>query len=154
METTTKVRTPSAKQIAARWGPKYYVREDRDAPSAAERDQLLATIRELRAAEETATKAIGELNWKADELVEAARFALDVDGDEPSWSQLIAAVERAEQHRLLSQQYRDAVDSRKRLSPQTTRTRYTLLRKVRFYDVRVASADTLEQLAAIEPQAA
>ena len=55
--------------------------------------QQCAAWRERKAALDEEIKAAGDTRKK---LIEAARFAVDVNGDEPSWSQLREAVVLAE----------------------------------------------------------
>lgn len=126
-----------------------YLRKNPNAPSATERERIKA---DRDAAVQSLNEAHAELKslaWMASELIAAARFAIDVDGDDPSWTQFIEATKRAERHAELSERIGALRKERDRLQSQIHGKRYTALRNESFFAVVVAEADTKEQLAEI-----
>jgi hypothetical protein len=148
------VTLTKAKVLAAarkKWGKAVQLRENKSAPTPAEKEVLRASQKELLARKKAADeerKALGDVQAP---LLAAARFALDVDGDEPSWGQLREAVEKAERSKQLTE---EIVDLDKQLKNNTGRFvsyRYWLPEEVQVGGLWMrhhhASSDTLEELA-------
>jgi hypothetical protein len=139
-----------------KYGPKAELRENKRALSAEEkarvREQLAAARAEhARLDEEVkATWAAGDPDGA---LREAARFAVDVDGDEPSWSQLAAALARAERFAAAKAERADVYKERSRLSGLLLGCRWEVVKIASMAGlggicVVKESADTLEEMAA------
>jgi hypothetical protein len=147
---------PTKSQIlsAARkkWGKNVQLRENRAAPCPADKEALRASQKELldrKKAVEEEKKALGDVQLP---LLEAARFALDVDGDEPSWTQLREAVEKAERYRQLMGEQAELRQQLDKNSGLILRDRYGLTQDdevIPGFPLRhvLARKDTLEELA-------
>lgn len=106
------------KQIEARireiWGRRARLDHHPTAPVGAERvlrmDRRKEIAERLRRIEIEIESLYAVDTWAV--LARKARFALDVDGDEPSWSELRAATEHAERLLLLIEERRDLKDER------------------------------------------
>jgi nitrogen-specific signal transduction histidine kinase len=126
------------------------LRENKNAPDAATRDANRAKVAGLR---EAIARLKEEIRWAGDVLNglrEAARFALDVDGDEPSWTQLRQAAEAAERVQALREEMREAEAEKQRLTVTSHHYRWRL-RKYTDSPLGpigcvVAMTDTLEEL--------
>ncbi len=146
---TIKQATALAKK---KHGPNAHIEQNVKAPAAAEKAALSERWFTLKKRKEVLTETIraaGDVN-KATR--EAARFAVDVDGDEPSWTQLRLAVERAEQVAAALEE-RCEIDKEMELnSRRRLWNRYKVVRVDNFGGLAIgcieASADTLEELAA------
>ena len=134
------------KAAIARWGKHVVIREARKAPSAAERATALARYKEIADLIREVEEAMKSLGNTQSRLVSAARFALDVDGDEPSWAQLREAVEAAEHLDRLVDERKDLRREAEHLDGYTKR--WTVLDNIGIANMVKADADTLEELAA------
>lgn len=90
----TAVTKAQVRELARRkYGKKVELSENKNAPTVAEKEVQRAKRQERIARKNQLEADLGSLKDPNGELLKAARFALDVDGDEPSWSQLREAVE-------------------------------------------------------------
>lgn len=135
-----------------RHGKDAQLRENARALSPEAKQELRTRHAALRSEKKETEAVVEDCKAAASLLLDAARFALDVDGDEPSWTQLRNAVEAAELLR----------DAKARVSEITAELRRTegLLCGYRWEIVKVRTmgalgaccivseqADTLEEMA-------
>jgi hypothetical protein len=153
--TTPKLTARSVRALARRHWPRCEVRHNAGAPDKAEREASVQRRRELKARADAlrAEQARGCLGLARAELTAAARFALDVDGDEPSWSQLRAAVEKSERQTAVNEELRDIEAECQKLNSRSWRQRWEVVgiegvNGIASFSVVHASADTLEELVA------
>lgn len=143
----THATKPKALAAARRrWGKHAFVREDRRAPSPAERERLTARSRELVARVQAIDAELKDLGAVLPPLIKAARFAVDVDGGAPSLEQLRPALERAERQVELNQERRDCRQEQDGLALHRRRWDAGTLGPL-FAHIH-ASADTLDELLA------
>ena len=128
-----------------RYGPQALVIIDRTRPDKARREEIRArrkAARERRAQIEGEIKDLGDVLGR---LAVAGRFALDVDGDEPSWTKLRQAVEAAER---LDELRRENAGLRDALNDyEDIRCRYEVLVQFGVGREIKCQADTAEELA-------
>ena len=153
----------TAKQALAaarrRWGKKAFVKENKTAMTAAQREQHQAHVKSLSEAIKGLDDQLKaqKLNWT--EFLKAAEFCCDVDAQEPSLSQLKEAA-RAARLFVDTRQERDQLEEeKKRLRGQGSCKRWdagyvgTIPGMGAYYGVE-CSADTLDELIEkIEPKA-
>jgi hypothetical protein len=149
------VTLTKAKVLAAarkKWGTTVQLRENKSALTPAEKEVLRASQKELLARKKAADeerKALGDVQAP---LLAAARFALDVDGDEPAWTRLKQATERAQRAKELAEELADLGKQTDHNSGLLLRDRYELTQDdevIPGFPVRrvLARKDTLEELA-------
>lgn len=132
------------------YGAKVTLFDNPKAATADERNDASDRIREI-VAREAELRALPKTDT-ASALIAAARFAIDVDGDEPSWTQLREALEAAENAQAVADELKALYAERKQLSPLTLSYRYRLGKDCGIFNHIEAQADTLEQLARMIPQ--
>jgi hypothetical protein len=129
-----------------RHGLKAQLREDKNAPTAESRAELLRLAvgrHDRKNSLQADLKAAGTGPYMA--LLKAARFALDVDGDEPSWSQLRAATEAMED---FAAKYEELRHLQELISKSNThRYRWSVIEVGSLFVSVHEQADTLEELA-------
>jgi hypothetical protein len=100
-------KTEILKLARAVYGSQVSFSEDRKAPTANERQVATARAKDITDLLSEIDEALeAEDSWEAP-LLKAARFVVDVDGGEPSLSQLSVALQRAERHAYLNEERRD-----------------------------------------------
>ena len=114
--------------------------------SPARRAAALASLQEVKAS--IARIEEGGRNWGrwVEPLLAAARFCADVNGDEPSMSQLRAAVEDAEAQRAAADEYYDLRKLRGKLASEANYYRWQAIDPVGFCAVVVAEGDTRSEV--------
>jgi hypothetical protein len=146
---------PAKSQIltAARkkWGKNVMLRENPKALTPAAKEAVQKEQEGLRARRKAAHEERQLLGVVHGPLLEAARFVLDVDGDEPSWTQLREAVEKAERSKQLTEEIADLDKQTKHNGGHFFSHRYSLTHDVQVAGLWMrhhdADADTLEELA-------
>src|SRR5262249_46887555 len=147
------VMTKTQILVAARkrWGKNVQLREYANRPDEAAKEQIRLKLAGLRADRDRLKeeiKAAGDVHMA---LVAAARFAVDVDGDEPSWTQLREAVARAERVAEVREELREVEKAVSNASGSLLCHRFELTqdRAIAGIPMRhhLADADTLEELA-------
>jgi hypothetical protein len=147
---------PTKSQIlsAARkkWGKNVQLRENPKAPTPAAKEAVRKEQEGLRARRKAAEEERKSLGVVHGPLLAAARFALDVGGDEPSWTQLREAVEKAERSKQLTDELADLDKQMKTNSGRLYASRYELSQDESLGGLWIrhvlARKDTLEELAA------
>lgn len=149
---TAKITIAAVRKMARlRYGKTADVRHNQNALTKEQKAVVIAKHKELRAEKEACKAELHALGETAKPLREAARFAVDVDAQEPSLSQLRAALERAERAADLRERMKDIEEEFRGSSTYSYRYEVVTIRYVggiaAFTSVD-ASADTLEELAA------
>ena len=134
------------------WGKNVQLREHTNRPDAAAKEQIRQKLAGLRADRDRLKEEIKAAGEDHKALVAAARFAVDVDGDEPSWTQLREAVAKAERVAEAREELRAAEKAISNASSVLLCHRFELTQDqaVAGFPMRhhLADADTLEELAA------
>jgi hypothetical protein len=133
-----------------RWGKRAVVEERRNAPTASERQAAMDQRKQMQA-RINAIAAELELAKPWDRpLLKAARFAVDVDGGEPSMSQLRQLVEAAEKTVALVDERNELRTRKERLDCFSYRWTAGRVEGGRGFDYMVVEcqADTLTELLA------
>lgn len=137
-----KASRNTVQSAARRRWPDAIVRHHEDAATPAERAvaserrrQIKARIAEIIAEQES-------LGYTTTALLKAARFVVDVHGDEPSISQLAEATAAAERHQELIDEKADLFLERERLQSIGVRKKWDIIAGI---TIR-AEADTLDEL--------
>src|SRR5262245_60133458 len=135
------------KLAAARWG-KVELEHRPRALTDAQKAESMVRREELRAESgrvKAERKSLGN-TWRP--LREAARFAVDVDAQEPSLSQLRVALERDERQAELADRQTELENELRQLSGDCLGYRYTIWEVMSWCRSFRAGADTLDELAA------
>jgi hypothetical protein len=152
MTTIAKKHTKVSVLAMARkkWGARAYLEERPNAPTAEQREANGIRRQELTAELKAMDEKIKSFGNTRKTLLDAAEFAVDVDGDEPSWTQLVNAVRHAKD-------FDNAVDKRKELFDEQRKIPHGYTHRFGIYTVdniggiamahEHARADTLEELA-------
>lgn len=149
MTTETKPTKGSALALAKRkYGKKAIIQERRNAPTREEREAAQARSKEI--GERLKVIAADQLSLKGwqDRLTKAARFVVDVDGDDPSVEQLRPCVIDAERYAALTEEYLDLKKEREQLPShgyRWTAGNITGAGGIKFLSVK-DQADTLAEL--------
>ena len=148
MMTATATKSAALAAAKRKWGKRAYVEERRNAPTADERAANHARVREIIEQEKANEQAIKLLGAWPGKLAEAARFVVDVNGDEPSIPQLREAIEKVEELNVRIGDRRAMREEREHLPTHSKRWKAGIVNDVAgigFSHVR-ADADTLEEL--------
>lgn len=153
MTAGTVTKASVLRAARAKYGPKVNLRYNPNAPDAVRKVELREQVRvrmERKKSLEEERKALFAQGDPRVSLRNAARFAIDVDGDEPSWTQLREALEREERYAAISSEIRELQEEGRKGCGWSYRWDVVLVVNIAglaMAEVR-ASADTLEELAA------
>lgn len=127
------------------------LRHNPKAPDAAQKEVLREQAKQRNSRKkqlEEERKALGDTRTP---LRQAVRFAVDVGGDEPSWTQLREALEREERYAALTEEIRE-LEQAGRKAPHGFSYRWEVIVIVNIAGMAMCEchegADTLEELAA------
>ena len=84
--------------------PQAILEEHRDAPTKEQRQAMRDKLQANRERKKDIDCLIKELHWNSEAFIQAARFVVDVHGDEPSLTQLAEQLERAERYAELKEE--------------------------------------------------
>lgn len=135
-------------KLARKEWPECYIAENPKAAMSEEKVLARAKREELKAEKATLEQeqqALGRTDLK---LREAARFAVDVDGDEPSWTQLKAALEADERRQTIGVRLLDIRREMSALEGLSFVHRWEICKRDGICIKTMHHADTLEELAA------
>lgn len=138
---TTKA---SVQKLARTRWKQSLVRENPGASTREEREADIARAREIRQRIAQIDEAIKDAAGRVGALVKAARFAIDVDGDEPSWSDLAKALAAVESDRALAAERREIDTERRALNVSSYR--WSLTKSNEWCTSVILWTDTLEEL--------
>jgi hypothetical protein len=129
------------------WGNGVRLEETPGAATPEEREVCREQLEKLAADKQRLCKEGNTLGDTAKALCEAARFAVDVDGDEPSWTQLREALERQEQAQEIREDLKDIEKAKEKVASRRHSYCFRLVTGDSWLVQILAQADSLEGLA-------
>ena len=142
---TTKSQVES--YLRKNFGPKCHIRGNPHAPKKAQRDRAIQRCRDIKARQEEIKRELAA-NRKVQELVDAARFVYDTEGDTDALEALKGPLVAMETYLDLQTEYAELDSEQRDIRGQRYSYRYRVLKEEAFAQVVLADGDTYDDLLA------